>query len=301
MAAPLFSCFDVRLASEVSLGELTPADDPADSRPVVQVRLGPVPEALPGAAEASFGLQARGERALLAVPKTARFLITAGSEIVVEPLPQAPERNVRLFLLGSALGVLAYQRGLLPLHANAVVIDGVAHAFMGHSGAGKSTLAAHFARTGQRVLADDVCVVSFDAAGRPLAWPGLPRVKLWQDAADALGESTASLDRAVEGLEKFHLPIGAAQPAGPVPLARLYTLARGESAIVPLGGAEAMAAVIANSYRGMYARILGREAEHFRNCALLCRHVRSFAATRTWGFDVFAAEAARLEAHLRSP
>ena len=38
--------------------------------------------------------------------------------------PGASSRNVRVFLLGSAFGALLHQRGLLPLHANAVEVDG---------------------------------------------------------------------------------------------------------------------------------------------------------------------------------
>lgn len=298
-ATSLFSCFDARLDSAIWLGELTPATDPADTREIVTIRRGAVPEVLPGAQPRSFGLEAAGDTALLTVAGNARFLVRGGREIVVEALPGSTERNVRLFLLGSALGVLAYQRGLLPLHANAVVIDGAAYAFTGQSGAGKSTLAAHFAHAGHRVLCDDVCVVSFDADGQPLAWPGLPRLKLWQDAADAFGHDTSALDRAVDGLEKFHVPLGGIADA-PIPLRRLYTLdraAEGEGAIVSLAGGAAMTAVMANSYRGMYANILGVGQRHFAQCAALCGKIEVFAATRAWGFDVFEREAGRLMTH----
>lgn len=297
----LFSCFDFRLRSEIPLGELTPADDPDDARPIVEIRLGKLPELLVGAPPAVHGLQAANGEALLTVTGHACYLIREGREIVVDPLPGAAERNVRLFLLGSALGILAYQRGLLPLHANAIVVEGGgAVAFTGQSGAGKSTLAAHFQRAGYPVLCDDVCVVSFDDAGMPLAWPGLPRLKLWEDAAHAFGHDPAALDRAVEGLEKFHVPIGRTADARPVPLRRLYTLARaegGEGRILPLRGSEAMAAVMENSYRGLYLPTLGATAAHFRQCATLLRHVEVFAATRAWGFDVFEREAAMLERH----
>lgn len=299
-ASRLFSCFDFRLSSDIALGELTPADDPADARPIVSVRRGMVPETLPDATAPVQGLQVTGDSALLTVTGTARYLIRGGQEIIVDAVPGAAERNVRLFLLGSALGALVYQRGLLPLHANAVVIDGAAYAVTGPSGTGKSTLAAWFAQGGYPVLCDDVCVVSFDADGRPLAWPGLPRVKLWQDAADALGHSTVGLDRAVEGLEKFHVPIGLAA-RDPVPLAGLYTLDRaddGVAAIVPIGGAAAMGAVLTNSYRGEYVAPLGLTRAHFAQCATVARHAAIFAMTRPWGFDAFDREAAALAAHM---
>jgi len=296
----IFSCFNFRLRADLALGELTPADDPSDTRPIVEIRQGAVADTLPGAAPARHGLQVAGDAALLDIPGHARFLIRGGREIVVDPAPGAAERNVRLFLLGSALGVLVYQRGLLPIHANAVVMAGGAVAFTGDSGAGKSTLAAHFQRAGYEVLCDDVCVVSFDAQGVPSAWPGLPRLKLWEDAAHAFGHDPAGLDRAVEGLEKFHVPIGTPSAVRPVPLRRLYTLARAEAGagtITRLRGAEAMAAVMGNSYRGLYVPALGATATHFRQCATLLRYVEVYAATRAWGFDVFEREAAVLEQH----
>lgn len=296
----LFSCFDVRLDSDIALGELTPADAD-DARPIVSVRRGRVPDALDGAEPSPHGLQASGDTALLNVPGIARFQVVAGHSITVDAAPDAAERDVRLFLLGSALGVLVYQRGLLPLHANAVVIDGRAHAVTGPSGAGKSTLAAWFARGGLPVLCDDVCVVRVDEAGVPWAYPGLPRLKLWQDAADALGRDTAGLDRAIEGRDKYHVPIGTIV-ADPVPLGGVYTLARADAdaagAIVPLSGADAMSAIIANSYRGHYAQTLGVAPRHFAQCAAIARAVGVHAVTRPWGFDRFDIEAERIAAHM---
>ncbi|MES2336606.1 MAG: hypothetical protein V4537_00755 [Pseudomonadota bacterium] len=297
----LYSCFDFRFASEIPLGELTPASAD-DARPIVKIRYGRLPETLPGE-DPVRGLQLDGERVLLRVRQVARFMMIGGREIVVDPEPGASDRTIRLFLLGSALGVLAYQRGLLPLHANAVVIDGAAHAFSGESGAGKSTLAAHFAASGHPVLCDDVCAVSFDDEGRPFAWPGLPRLKLWQDAADQFGHDTATLDRAIDGYEKFHVPLRAAGHAGPVPFARLYLLDRAEpgagSRIDRLRGGEAMRMVMENSYRPGYVARMGLGAAHFRQCSSVVRHAAVFEARRGWGYDVFAQEAARLEAHVR--
>ena len=78
--------------------------------------------------------------------------------------------------------MILHQRSLLPLHANAMVVEGRAIGFMGHPGAGKSTLAAWFHDRGFDVLADDVCVVTPGPDGRPLAHPGIPRLRLWREA-----------------------------------------------------------------------------------------------------------------------
>src|SRR6478735_7211459 len=251
----LYSCFNFSLRSDLPLSELAPAEE-VEGTPIVDVRLGRVPEALPGSSPSQFGIQASGDAVLLTVRDTARYLVRGDSEIIVDPARGVSERNLRLFLLGSALGILSHRRGLLPLHANAVVAQGGAYAFSGHSGAGKSTLAAHFARAGFPVLCDDVCAISFADDGIPLAWPGLPRLKLWGDAALAFGHDSASLDRAVEGLDKYHVPLAEARATRAVPFRRLYLLARTEDgeqpAISRLHGQRAMAVVMEHTYRNNY-------------------------------------------------
>ncbi len=300
----LYSCFDFRLRSDIRLAELAPAGG-TDDRTTVDVRVARVPETLPDAPPPQSGLQVRGETVLLSVPGVARYLVQNGHEMLVDPAPGAAERNVRLFLLGSALGILSHQRGLLPLHANAIVADGGAYAFGGHSGAGKSTLAAHFARAGYEILCDDVCAVSF-ADGVPSVWPGPPRLKLWGDAAQAFGHDRASLNQAIDGLDKYHVPLADTRAAArPVPSRRLYLLAKagpGEPrAISQLRGQRAITAVMQHTYRNSYLGPMGLTAQHFRLCAELMRHAKIYEAHRDWGFDVFDREAEAIERHIRRP
>jgi hypothetical protein len=297
----LYSCFNFRLRSEIRL-ELTPVAE-TDPRPVVDIRIGRVPEILAGSPPAKFGIQAADDAVLLTVAETARYLVRGGNEIVVDPAPNGSERNVRLFLLGSALGILSHRRGLLPLHANAVIADGGAYAFGGHSGAGKSTLAAHFAREGYAVLCDDVCAIGFAEDGTPIAWPGLPRLKLWGDAAEAFGHDSASLDRAIEGYDKYHVPLAAAGATQAVPFRRLYLLARTEAGEAPaisrLQGQRAMAAVMEHTYRNGYLGPMGLSAQHFRLCAELLRRAEVYEARRDWGYEVFEREAELFQRHIR--
>jgi hypothetical protein len=298
----LYSCFDFRLRSALPLDELTPAEGAGDERPVVEVRRGSLPEALPDGRVMDYGLQIADGAVMLTVTGTARYLMNSGQEIVVDPSPGAPDRNIRLFLLGSALGILCHQRGLLPLHANAIVAGGGAVAFAGPSGVGKSTLAACFQRAGYEVLCDDVCVIGFDAAGQPLAWPGLPRLKLWGDAADAFGIDRDSIEPVFEETEKYNVPLAQAVAARPIPFRRLYVLSRANDgdagAITRLRGQRAMEAVMSQTYRGHYLDPMGLRGRHFRHCALLLANAEVYAAARAWGYDVMAREAERLERHL---
>ena len=133
-----------------------------------------------------------------------RFLVRQGREIIYEPLDGSDEDSIRVFMLGSCIGALLFQRGFLVLHGNAFEVDGQGVMCVGQSGAGKSTLAAEMMRRGHRVIADDVCPV--DSAGNAI--PGMPRIKLWQDSADKLGVNTSELKRIRPLLEKFNCPLG---------------------------------------------------------------------------------------------
>jgi hypothetical protein len=190
----------------------------------------------------------------------------------------------------------------LPLHANAIVAGGGAYAFAGRSGAGKSTLAAHFARAGYDVLCDDVCVINFDATGVPVAWPGLPRLKLWGDASTRFGHDKEALERAIEGMDKYHVPLPAPPEAKPVPFRRLYLLERSEGGegpgIMRLRGRAAMEAIMSQTYRGLYLEAMGLRARHFLLCSALAARIEVYAARRSWGYDVFEREADRLAEHL---
>jgi hypothetical protein len=241
--ARCYRLFGLRVASEIELPELFEAGlDAGDGLVDVTIVRGAVAAAGPDAVD---GVVVAGDGATLEVPDVARFHVVGGKTITVGALPGAPEANVRLFLLGSASAILIYQRGLLPLHANAIEIDGRAVAFLGESGAGKSTLAAWFNDRGARILSDDVCVVGFgDGGGEgevPLAMPGLPRYRLWRDALERSGRDAAHHPRSYFGddeYDKFDVAVPAAKSTDvPLPVAALYVLEQGKKfAVEPLVG-----------------------------------------------------------------
>ena len=89
------------------------------------------------------------------------------------------------FVLGPVLAFALRLRGVVPLHAGAVVVDGEALLFAGAAGAGKSTTVAAMASLGHAVLSDDVVPLSVTPA-TVVAAPGFPRVSVWDDTASAI-------------------------------------------------------------------------------------------------------------------
>jgi hypothetical protein len=291
----LYSVFGLVVESEPHLSELPPA--PEGTTPDIRIRYGET-----GAPEdGPDGYSASEQGTLLRVPRVGRYSIREGREIVVEPSADAPDHNVRLFLLGSALGALLHQRGLLPLHANAIEMEGRAVAFCGHSGAGKSTIAAWFHDRGHRILTDDVCVIGFDAAGRALAYPGIPRLRLWREALEASGRDAGEYRRSFDEMDKYDVP-SERRALEPLPLAAIYLLRQAEAdasgpSIERLQGVDCVETVVSNTYRGAYLRTIGRTGEHLAACLRVARQVPVFRAARLWGFDRFDAQAELLQTH----
>lgn len=203
------------------------------------------------------------------VPGVARFLVAEGREIVVDPAPGVDEEDVRVYLLGSAVGALLHQRGLLVLHGNAVRVGAAAVVCLGASGSGKSTLAAAFVRRGHPALVDDA--VPIDAGGQAL--PGVPRLKLRGDAVRRLGIDPRGLRAVHPEAGKFSFPLEGPQFHGDaVPVRRLYVLGVHDGpgiAIERPRGAHCLQPLVAHTYRYAFVMAMGLQASHLGHCGRL--------------------------------
>ena len=177
---PCYRLGGLSIHSDIPLPELTPLTIGSADSPDVQILSSAVPGKLTAADWQGYGVQVKGDTALLTIPKIGRFLIENGRTIHIDPEPTTDPADLRLFLLGTAFGILHYQRGAFPLHASAILANQQqAVAFVGDSGAGKSTLGAWLSRAGHPLLTDDVCIVESSNGAAPTAYSGLPRIKLW--------------------------------------------------------------------------------------------------------------------------
>jgi hypothetical protein len=79
-----------------------------------------------------------------------------GTRVHVDWTDPLTEADAAVYLLGPVLGFVMRLRGMVALHASAVMIDGRATAFVGEAWTGKSTTAAAFAALGCQVLSDDL-------------------------------------------------------------------------------------------------------------------------------------------------
>ncbi|GGD76105.1 aldolase [Paenibacillus nasutitermitis] len=227
-------------------------------------------------------------RILFYIPATAVFSIEAGRKVTIHPMDGADEKKIRVYLLGSCMGALLFQRHMLPLHGSAVVIDDKAYAFVGESGAGKSTLAAAFLSKGYSLLTDDVIALSFTDAGVPYVAPAYPQQKLWQESIDGLGMESGSFVPLYEELSKFAVPVAAKFHTKPVVLGGVIELVRTEGEqwdIQPITKLNRFPLLFQHTYRNHFVSLLHLEQWHFAGMANIARHCEIFQLRRpTAGF-----------------
>ena len=126
----------------------------------------------------------RRGRLLLDIPEVARYLVSDGQLIEVEPVPGADAAEVRRFLRMTPAAALYLQRGIPVLHASvALTPGGCAVVLAGDSGAGKSVLLSALLHRGWRLLADDLAPVTLDEDRVPVALPTWPRIRQWPGRA----------------------------------------------------------------------------------------------------------------------
>lgn len=277
-----YAAYGLIFDSDLALPELVPVASSSHRTPDVRIEQGAVAsEGLPANEGTQVGpfLWLGPTSMWLQVPGVARFEVRQGTRIRFDPLPGSDEESLRVFLLGSALGALLFQRGLLVLHGNAVQVGSQVMVCVGPSGAGKSTLAAGFAQRGYSVLADDV--VAVDAQCR--AVPGFPRIKLWQDTADQLAVSTEGLNRIRPTLQKFNLPLSQRFATEPLPIRWVYILKsdnQDDIRLKPIRGLERLAPLHHNTYRVRFLDGMALRADHLQLCARLANQITLSEVTR---------------------
>jgi len=245
-----------------------------------------------------------GNEVLLEFPTAGRFLVRSGKEILVDPSPASDDGEVRSYLLGTAFGVLCHQRGITPLHAAVIDVPGGCIAFVGPSGAGKSTLVAALAQRGYPVISDDVCFLRLGTWGRRVqAWPGMTRIRLWEDARAALGYDGPEIEREMRGYNKYVVPVLPLQDAVESRrLLRVYELhaaVRDTAEVIRLRGTVAIEVLMQNVYRLGLAELLGYKPRAFSVCAAAARDVQVFRFRRPRGFDALSHGLDLLESHIR--
>jgi hypothetical protein len=205
----LYEVFGGSLRSDMEIEELpVSAARPADWTLRVLDEPAPMPEGELLGTDIVFGeTRVRGYRNgdgfVLAFDDTGRFDVSStGSEITWYRPPSAELQSAQADLTSRVLALALHASGIFTLHASAVSVAGTGLAFLAPKHHGKSTLCSALVLAGGRALSDDTVPVR--PGSTPLLSPGLPRLRLWTDAAARLfgtDEGTKVRKRVMDDLE----------------------------------------------------------------------------------------------------
>ena len=265
----------------------------------VTVRFGAAPAALRPvdmrrrSARGDMEWEAASDVFLLRRHGIARYLVTAGRNVLVEPCG-GDDREIGENLVDTAWAAVLLQRGVIPFHAGAVAFEAGAALFLGRSRAGKSSLIGALLKRGYALLADDCVGVVSVADSRILALPACPRLRLCADALDALGRRGGRSQRVKHPVnaQRFH--------PSPLPICALYLLNshhRSGIAVEMVRGAEALEALWPCVRQKRLAYGLGL-SEHFRVLTAMARQVPVARVTRPAHPFRLDALADRIETHM---
>lgn len=278
--APLFSyrAYGCNLLSDVELVRLSPGSDPALDTITIQ-RCETLPDRPDDAKQIGPFAWAAPNYLSLNIDEIVHLVARDGKTLKYLPHEGIDEASVQLFLMGSGLGALLMQRQLLVMHGNAVEINGTCVMCVGPSGVGKSTTAAGLMQRGFRVMSDDICAIN--QLGQII--PGMPHIKLWQEAADGLGMGTTGLDRVRPEMEKYGVPLHDAFCEDFVPIQTIYLLTTHNSAKITcetLSARDKFMALRFNTYRLPFVAGMGLSAVHFQQVTALSQRVAVKRITR---------------------
>lgn len=213
------------------------------------------------------------------------FLVSGDGRLIrYRRFPRASLESLSTYLLGQVLSCSMLLRGIEPLHATTIVVNGEAIAFVGDSGDGKSTLGAAFLARGFPLLTDDLLALE-RRNGRWLAKPGPARLKLFPSIAARVLGRTGRADPLNPGTSKMILRLTPAETvARAVPLRAIYMLSHPQPrsrartpavGATPLKTPRAFLEVIRSAFNLIQVD-RARLANQFAMAALLSREVPLF-------------------------
>lgn len=238
-----------------------------------------------------------GDEIIYSVKKVGIFRVRQAREVIITCLPDVDERVISLYIAGTIMAFLSYQRGLIALHASAVEVNGSVVAFVGESGAGKSSTAAAISARGHVVITDDVLPVKQDSNSASV-YPAFPQLKLSPEVAATLGHDVESLLVLHPQLHKLGYRVADKFSHTNHKLQSIYVLAEGDKLIVePLSLQQALIELVRHSYGVRSLQNIINSPAYFLQCTELLKKVNVYRLYRPLELSSLPDFAAFIEAH----
>ncbi|GIM28733.1 HPr kinase [Clostridium polyendosporum] len=278
-----YKVYGMDIKSEIFLPELLPVSNKEDDYADVTISYGVMPKDIRHELENGQMYRFRKNEMWFSIKEVANYYIYNGNTIIVEPYLNGNMEYIKIFLLGSAFGMLLIQRDMVAIHGSTVIVDGQGVIFTGESGTGKSTLTAAFREKGYAFLADDVSVTSKGIDGVSIINPGYPQQKLCKDAMEKMGYDTDKFIMIDSDRDKYAIPVCNDFFKEAVSLGAVFELTVGEVNNVSINeivGSEKLKVLLKNIYRIELTSYVGMSPSYFKNCIDIVKKIPLYRVIR---------------------
>jgi hypothetical protein len=273
-----YKVYGLNIGSELELPELSPVQN---IKVDVTIGFGEVPEHLPEVRGSGVLFEAALNDFLFKFEGIGRYRVQNGSRIIIQPEREALPAEIRLVLLGSSIGALLHQRGMLAIHGSAITDGKQTTILSGPSGVGKSTLAAGLLELGYSVIADDISVIGQNEKQHFIVESGIPHLKLWKDVLAHLNK-TDDFSKVRPQLEKYRIPIPVLEEETPS-LSKIVILSPSNStdfSYSEILGRDKFHLLRNTTYRLQFIDKMNKTEVHYRNLSQVVNSVQMFHANR---------------------
>ncbi len=264
-----YKAFGLIISSEIAFNELITCDNQSSD---LLISEGEVPLEL-NHMNINTPMFKVGEKQFwLVVDGIGKFYVENGSLIIVEAAPGVSLEDIKLYILGSCIGAILYQRKILPLHGSAINMKGYGLILTGDAGVGKSTITSAICKRGYHMLTDDVAAIRIEEYSRAMIYPSYPYQKLWGDAIERLNinnEKKSLNRRDVNNQSKYSVAGDNQFDDNPIPVSVIVEIIPVEEEQLSwekINGVTKLEIVLKNTYRRIIAEGMGLNKWHFNQC-----------------------------------
>lgn len=285
-----YRIYGLNIKSDIRCDELMTLTEGYQAIIDVEVKLGTVSQEIMQKSQEGLLSDFMDQDIWFQVPKLAIYWIRNGREIIIQTQGNVDLDQVKLFVLGSSLGMIMLQRNQLAIHGGTVVLDNKGLLITGERGAGKSTLTSALREKGYLLVADDVSALD---VSNSLIHPAYPQQKVCEDIMDNLGyDKTHYKSLRMDSKIKYLIPTRHQFKSDSVPLKAIVELVCEDEAsslhVQELKGSEKLMTIYRNIYRIEMKIRLGVTPNFFKQCIELSQNTPVYRISRPnniWSVD----------------
>ena len=271
-----YDVYGLKIKSDIELPELIESNDVNYE---INICIGIAPSNVVKSIEQGRNLYLNCKEIWFNIKSIGTYLIYNGNTIVVDKDANAGIEDVKTYLLGSALGMILFQRNTLAIHGGTIVINNKTLTIVGESGAGKSTLTTALRLNKYLFMADDVSVINDNL----MINSSYPQQKLCKDTMLKLGYELNQFKKIDDDREKYKIPLKEDFISKPVKMGSICEMKIADNSKVEIEevkGKEKLIILINNIYRIELIRKSGIPPEYFKKCLQIAQNIKFYRMYR---------------------